>query len=412
MHNNNGGNMKEKIIDTFQNLIKYDTTSSPDSTAYPSTESQLFFADVLAGELSRIGMEDITIDKYGYVIGTLKGNIDAPTIGFIAHMDTSPDSKGYGIKPMIINDYDGGIIERDGVNLSPDEFPELKKYIGKTLICSDGNTLLGADDKAGCAAIITAFSHIINNPDIKRPTIKLAFTPDEEIGKGVDYFDVKKFGCDYAYTIDGGELGEVSFENFNAARVKIDITGKSVHPGSAKDLMVNAGLIATMFNNMLPIDEIPARTEGYQGFYHLTSISGNTESAKMDYIIRDFDKDKFEYRKNYIKELANKLNTKYGEDTIKLNIYDEYYNMVEVLNMHRPVVDRAIRAIEKAGIKPLVMPIRGGTDGARLSYMGLPCPNIFTGGHNFHGPYEFVCVESMIKAVEVIINIVSDEVAK
>lgn len=397
--------MKEKLIDLFTRLIKFDTTSNPDSEDYPSTESQFFYADILAAELTKIGLKKISIDKYGYVTATLPGNTEGPTIGFISHMDTSPDCSGYGISPLIIENYSGNIIERKGPTLSAEDFPELNLYIGKTIICSDGTTLLGADDKAGITEIITALEYLINHPEIKHPTIKVAFTPDEEIGAGVDYFDVEKFGCDYAYTIDGGIVGEISYENFNAARAKIDIIGKSVHPGSAKDLMVNAGLIACEFNSMLPTHETPATTEGYEGFYHLTKLSGNVENAHLDYIIRDFNKNNFENRKNNIINIVETLNKKYGEGTIKLDLYDEYYNMTEIINEHKYVLDKAVEAIKETGIEPLIEPIRGGTDGARLSYMGLPCPNIFTGGHNFHGPYEFVCVESMEKAVETIVNI-------
>jgi len=300
------------------------------------------------------------------------------------------------------------VIKRKGPSLNPKEFPDLNNYIGKTIITSDGTTLLGSDDKAGITEIITAMEYLIQHPEIKHTTVKVAFTPDEEIGAGVDYFDVKKFNCDYAYTMDGGIVGEISFENFNAARAKIDIIGKSVHPGSAKDTMINAGLIASKLNSMLPDDETPSTTDGYEGFYHLTEITGNVENAHIDYIIRDFDKDNFEKRKNDIINIVETLNKLYGEETIKLNLYDEYYNMADVINKNKFILDKAIEAINSTGIKPLVMPIRGGTDGARLSFMGLPCPNIFTGGHNFHGPYEFVCVESMIKAVETIINIVKE----
>lgn len=397
--------MKKEIIDLFTRLIKYDTTSDPESKDYPSTEAQVFYADVLAGELTRIGLKDISIDRYSYITATLPGNTEGPTIGFISHMDTSPDCSGQGISPVITENYTGEPIIRKGPALTSEDFPELKLYIGKTIICSDGTTLLGADDKAGITEIITAVKYLIDNPHIKHPTIKIAFTPDEEIGAGVDYFDVKAFGCDYAYTVDGGILGEISYENFNAARAKIDITGKSVHPGSSKGLMINAGLIACEFNSMLPQNETPSQTEGYEGFYHLTKLSGNVEKAHLDYIIRDFDKVSFENKKHLMEETVQKLNEKYGENTLKLDLYDEYYNMAEIINENRYVLDRAVKAIEKTGIKPLVEPIRGGTDGARLSYMGLPCPNIFTGGHNFHGPYEFICVESMVKAVETIINI-------
>ena len=397
--------MKKEIIDLFTRLIKYDTTSDPESKDYPSTEAQVFYADVLAGELMRIGLKDISIDRYSYVTATLPGNTEGPTIGFISHMDTSPDCSGQEISPVITENYTGEPIVRKGPALSSEDFPELKLYIGKTIICSDGTTLLGADDKAGITEIITAVKYLIDNPHIKHPAIKIAFTPDEEIGAGVDYFDVKAFGCDYAYTVDGGILGEISYENFNAARAKIDITGKSVHPGSSKGLMVNAGLIACEFNSMLPQNETPSQTEGYEGFYHLTKLSGNVEKAHLDYIIRDFDKVSFDNRKHLIEETVQKLNEKYGKNTIKLDLYDEYYNMAEIINENKHVLERAVKAIEKTGTEPLIEPIRRGTDGARLSYMGLPCPNIFTGGHNFHGPYEFICAESMVKAVETIINI-------
>lgn len=397
--------MKKRLIEIFTNLIKFDTTSNSESSTYPSTENQFFFSEVLAGILSGIGMKDINIDANSYVTAVLPANCEGDTIGFIAHMDTSPDCSGYGITPMIIENYDGNIIERNGVDLSPADFPLLSNYKGQTIICSDGTTLLGADDKAGISEIIAAMEYLINHPEIKHPTIKVAFTPDEEIGAGVDHFDVVKFNCDYAYTIDGGIIGEISYENFNAARAKIDIAGKSVHPGTAKDSMINAAFIAAEFNSMLPDNETPADTEGYEGFYHLTKINGNVEKAHLDYIIRDFDKDNFENRKNKITEIVDKLNNKYGNKTIKLNMYDEYYNMAEIINNNKFVLDKAVQAIKDTGIKPLIEPIRGGTDGARLSFMGLPCPNIFTGGHNFHGPYEFIPLESMVKAVETIINI-------
>ena len=321
-------------------------------------------------------------------------------------MDTSPDCSGKNIKPMVIENYDGDIIERKGEKLSPEDFSSLKNYVGKTIICSDGTTLLGADDKAGVTEILTAVKFLVENPDIKHCNVKVAFTPDEEIGAGVDYFDIEKFKCDYAYTVDGGELGEISYENFNAARAKIDIVGKSVHPGSSKNVMINAALIGCRINELLPKKETPRDTEGYEGFYHLTKMEGNVENAHLDYIIRDFDKMSFEKRKNFITSIVESVNAEYGSEVAKLDLYDEYYNMLEVLNENKNVVDIAVKAILKAGVEPIIEPIRGGTDGARLSFMGLPCPNLFTGGHNFHGPYEYVCVESMEKAVEVILNIV------
>ncbi len=397
--------MKNKILERFKTLIRFDTTSDPESTSYPSTEAQSYFAEIIAGELMKAGLTDISIDRYSYVTAALPGNTDGPVIGFISHMDTSPDCSGYGITPIITKNYNGGVIERKGPALSPEEFPELKLYKGKTIICSDGTTLLGADDKAGCTEIITALEYLAKHPEIKHPTIKAAFTPDEEIGAGVDHFNVKAFGCDYAYTVDGGIIGEISHENFNAARAKIDITGKSVHPGSAKNIMINAVLIACELNSMLPQHETPSSTDGYEGFYHLTKMNGNVEKAHMDYIIRDFDKNNFEIRKDIVKSIVSTLNRKYGDNTVSLDIYDEYYNMAEIIKSQKYILDRAVKAIEEADVKPVITPIRGGTDGARLSFMGLPCPNIFTGGHNFHGPYEFICLEAMEKAVEVIINI-------
>lgn len=401
--------MKNDIINLFFDLIKFDTTSDADSKDYPSTESQVFFADVLAGKLSSLGIDNIGIDKYSYVTAFIPSNCNSEkTIGFISHMDTSPDCSGNNINPMRIDNYDGSIIERNGVNLSPDDFPILNNYIGKTILCSDGTTLLGSDDKAGVTEIITMIKYLITHPEIKHHNIRIAFTPDEEIGAGVDYFDVNSFPCDFAFTVDGGILGEISYENFNAARAKIDITGKSVHPGSAKNIMQNAALIATEIASSMPAAQTPAETDGYDGFYHLTGISGNVEKAHLDYIIRDFDKASFENRKSFIRHLIEETNAKYGSNLAKLELYDEYYNMSEVINKHKHIVDIALDAIKRAGIEPVVEPIRGGTDGARLSFMGLPCPNLFTGGHNFHGPYEFICAESMEKAVEVLINIASN----
>lgn len=399
--------MKREIIDLFSELISYETTSDSESGKFPSTDTQISFGKILEVKLKEIGLENVNVDKYGYVTGELPTNCgDETTVGFISHMDTSPDCSGKNIKPMVIENYNGDIIERKGEKLSPEDFPSLKNYIGKTIICSDGTTLLGSDDKAGVTEILTAVKFLVENPNIKHCNVKVAFTPDEEIGAGVDYFDVEKFKCDYAYTVDGGELGEISYENFNAARAKIDIVGKSVHPGSSKNVMINAALIACRINELLPKNETPRDTEGYEGFYHLTKMEGNVENAHLDYIIRDFDKMSFEKRKDFITSIVESVNAEYGSEVAKLNLYDEYYNMLEVLSENKNVVDIAVKAIRNAGVEPIIEPIRGGTDGARLSFMGLPCPNLFTGGHNFHGPYEFVCAESMEKAVEVILNIV------
>ncbi len=399
--------MKKYITELFTELVRIDTSSDPESTETPSTEAQSLFAELLAARLAELGIENVKIDKYSYVYASTPANADnMPSIGFIAHMDTSPDCSGYGIKPVITENYSGGDIVLNGITLSPAEFPSLLDYTGKTLITSDGTTLLGSDDKAGVAEIITAAKYITEHPEIKHGKIGICFTPDEEIGAGADYFDVGGFGCDYAYTMDGGRAGEISCENFNAARAKIDITGKSVHPGDAKGIMINAALVANEFNSMLPEDEIPAKTEGYEGFFHLTSINGNVEKAHLDYIIRDFDKTSFLARKSIMENITDKINAKYGNNTAVLTMYDEYLNMAEIIDKDSVPVQRAVNAIKKAGAEPVIEPIRGGTDGARLTFMGLPCPNIFTGGHNFHGPYEYVCVESMITAVYTIINII------
>ncbi len=399
--------MRNTLLEYFTNFISINTQSDPNSDTYPSTEAQELFAEVLAGKLSVMGMKNVDVDRYSYVTAELPANTDEelPVIGLIAHMDTSPDYSGAGIRPNIIADYNGSdIVLKDNVIISPAEFPILKKYVGKTVITADGTTLLGGDDKAGMSEIFTAMDYLIKHPQIKHGKIKVAFTPDEEIGAGVDHFDTKKFGCDFAYTIDGGDEGEISYECFNAARVKINIRGKSVHPGSGKDSMINAALLAMELNALLPA-ETPRSTEGYEGFYHLTDIKADVSRASLEYIIRDHDRQKFEARKDKMRAAAEKINEKYGSCT-ELEIYDEYYNMAEVIEKNRFVLERAVKAAEEAGVKPDIRPIRGGTDGARLSFMGLPCPNLFTGGHNFHGPYEFVVLESMEKAVETILNIV------
>ncbi|MGB9808892.1 MAG: peptidase T, partial [Caldanaerobacter sp.] len=400
-----------KVVERFLKYVKYHTTSDENSNTFPSTEEQLIFARELAKELKELGLSEVEVDENGYVTALLPANTDKkiPTIGFIAHMDTSPDMCGKDVKPQIIENYDGNDIvlnKEKGIILSPSEFPELKNYIGKTLITTDGTTLLGADDKAGIAEIITAIEYLINHPEIEHGNVKIAFTPDEEIGRGVDKFNVKKFGCDFAYTVDGGELGTIEYENFNAASAKIKIHGRNVHPGTAKGKMKNSILIGIELQNMLPELERPEHTEGYQGFYHLNNFQGTVEETSMYYIIRDFDKRTFSDKKEYIKRVVETLNKKYGEGTVELELKDQYYNMREVIEKHMHIVETVMEAMRSLGIEPKVVPIRGGTDGARLSFMGLPTPNLFTGGHNFHGKYEFIPVESMKKAVEVIVKII------
>jgi tripeptide aminopeptidase len=399
------------VVERFLKYVKYHTTSDENSNTFPSTEGQLIFARELAKELKELGLSEVEVDENGYVTALLPANTDKkiPTIGFIAHMDTSPDMCGKDVKPQIIENYDGNDIvlnKEKGIILSTSEFPELKNYIGKTLITTDGTTLLGADDKAGIAEIITAIEYLINHPEIEHGNVKIAFTPDEEIGRGVDKFNVKKFACDFAYTVDGGELGTIEYENFNAASAKIKIHGRNVHPGTAKGKMKNSILIGIELQNMLPELERPEHTEGYQGFYHLNNFQGTVEETSMYYIIRDFDKQAFSDKKEYIKSIVEALNKKYGEGTVELELKDQYYNMREVIEKHMHIVETAMEAMRSLGIEPKVVPIRGGTDGARLSFMGLPTPNLFTGGHNFHGKYEFIPIHAMEKAVEVIVKIV------
>lgn len=393
------------VTERFLTYVKHNTKSDYDSTTFPSTRSQLLFADYLAKECKEIGLSDITVDENGYVMATLPATVEgSPVIGFIAHMDTSPDAKGEGIMPNIVEKYDGGIIPLNNISLSPDEFPVLQNYIGETLITSDGTTLLGADDKAGIAEILTAMDYLKNHPEIPHGKIRIAFTPDEEVGHGVDYFDVKAFGADFAYTIDGGELGELQYENFNAARATIQIEGKNVHPGMAKNIMVNAALVGTEIATLLPEREVPSKTEGYEGFFHLCSFEGTVSFAKLSYIIRDFDSTAFDNRKSLLKMIIDRKKTQYP-NAISLEIRDEYYNMFSSVSEHMSIVELATEAMNACEVSPIIRPIRGGTDGARLSYMSLPCPNLFTGGHNFHGPYEFIPVSSMEKAVKTIIKI-------
>jgi len=396
------------ITERFINYTKFDTQSAEDGEGVPSTRKQLIFAEYLKKELEKEGLSDVEMDEMGYIYATLKANTSekVPTIGFISHYDTSPDCSGANIQARIVSNYDGSDIElSEGIVSSPKKFPELLDHVGEDLIVTDGKTLLGADDKAGIAEIVQAMCWLRDNNDVKHGDIRIAFNPDEEIGMGAHNFDVEKFGCEWAYTMDGGDVGELEFENFNAAGAKIKIKGVSVHPGYAKGKMINASILATEFIAMLPADERPETTEGYQGFYHLTGIEANTENATISYIIRDHDRDKFEDRKKMIQECADKLCEKYGDGTVVAEIKDQYYNMKEKIDPQMHVIDVVLHAMQMSGVAPKVQPIRGGTDGAQLSFKGLPCPNIFAGGVNFHGPYEFVSVQSMEKAMQVVVNI-------
>lgn len=400
----------EKILDRFLRYVAIDTQSDENSESQPSAAKELDLLKLLCKELNDMGVE-ATLDEYGYVMGSIPSNIDkkVPAIGFIAHVDTSPDASGKDVKPQIIKDYDGGDIELKGVPglfLKPSEFPELLAHKGETIITTDGTTLLGADDKAGVAEIMNAVQYIMEHPEFKHGDIKIGFTPDEEIGRGVVKFDVKRFGADYAYTMDGGEIGELEFENFNAASAKIHIQGRNVHPGYAKDKMKNAILIGMEFNDLLPIGQRPELTEGYDGFFHIISFKGSVEEADFGYIIRDHDRKKFEEKKELIAQCVNFINVKYGEGTAVLEVKDQYYNMREQVEPYYFIVEKAVKAMEMAGIKPKIQPIRGGTDGANLSFKGLPCPNIFAGGMNFHGKMEFAPLENIEKASEVVLNIV------
>jgi tripeptide aminopeptidase len=396
------------ITERFLNYTKFDTQSQEDSDQVPSTEKQLIFANYLKKELENEGLSDVEMDDKGYIYATLKANMksDIPTIGFISHYDTSPDCSGADIKARIVNNYDGSdILLSEGIISSPKKFPELLKHIGEDLIVTDGHTLLGADDKAGIAEIIQAMCWLRDHPEVKHGKIRIAFNPDEEIGMGAHHFDVEKFGCDWAYTMDGGDVGELEFENFNAASAKIFIKGVSVHPGYAKDKMVNANILATEFAQLLPAEERPETTEGYQGFYHLLGIESHVEQAKLNYIIRDHDRDRFEERKRFVQKCAEQMNETYGEGTVTAEVKDQYYNMKEKIDPQMHVIDLVLHAMQDCGVAPKVKPIRGGTDGAQLSFKGLPCPNIFAGGVNFHGPYEFVSIQSMKQAMQVIIRI-------
>ncbi|WP_017753049.1 peptidase T [Clostridium tyrobutyricum] len=401
----------ESVTDKFLRYIVVDTRSSEESNTVPTTKKQLNLGKKLVQELKQIGIENANLDENGYVMAFLAGNTNkkVPAVGFISHMDTSPEISGENVKPNIVTNYDGSdiVLNSDkNIVLSTKDFPEIKNYIGETIITTDGNTLLGADDKAGVAEIMTAVEYFVNHPEIKHGDIKIGFTPDEEVGKGPDYFDVKKFNAEFAYTIDGGQIGELEFENFNAASAKVKIKGRNVHPGYAKNKMINSMLIAAELIGMLPKNEVPEATEGHEGFYHLISINGGVEETELYYIIRDFDSDNFEKRKKFMLDSMKLLNKKYGSGVVSIDVKDQYRNMKEKIEHVKYVVDIAYEAIKQSSVEPEIVPIRGGTDGARLSFMGLPTPNIFTGGHNFHGRYEYIPVFAMEKAVEVIINIV------
>ncbi|MGG3719947.1 peptidase T [Bacillus subtilis] len=402
--------MKEEIIERFTTYVKVDTQSDESVDTCPSTPGQLTLGNMLVDELKSIGMQDAAIDENGYVMATLPSNTekDVPTIGFLAHVDTATDFTGKNVNPQIIESYDGKDIvlnEQLQVTLSPDQFPELSGYKGHTLITTDGTTLLGADNKAGIAEIMTAMDYLIKHPEIKHGAIRVAFTPDEEIGRGPHKFDVKRFNASFAYTVDGGPLGELEYESFNAAAAKITIKGNNVHPGTAKGKMINSAKIAMKLNSLLPADEAPEYTEGYEGFYHLLSIQGDVEETKLHYIIRDFDKENFQNRKETMKRAVEELQNEYGQDRILLDMNDQYYNMREKIEPVIEIVNIAKQAMKNLGIEPKISPIRGGTDGSQLSYMGLPTPNIFTGGENFHGKFEYISVDNMVKAVNVIVEI-------
>ena len=396
------------LTERFLNYTKFDTQSAEDADCVPSTSKQLLFAEYLKKELETEGFSDVELDEKGYIYATLKSNIKekVPTIGLISHYDTSPDCSGADIKAQIVSNYNGGeIMLSEGIVSSPRKFPELLHHIGEDLIVTDGHTLLGADDKAGIAEIVQAMCYLRDHKEIRHGDIRIAFNPDEEIGMGAHHFDVEKFGCEWAYTMDGGDVGELEFENFNAASAKITIKGISVHPGYAKGKMINANALAAELAMMLPQDEKPETTEGYQGFYHLLGIESHVEQAKMSYIIRDHDRETFEDRKHFMMRCVEQMNEKYGEGTVTCEVKDQYYNMKEKIDPQMHVIDLVLHAMQDCGVAPKVKPIRGGTDGAQLSFKGLPCPNIFAGGVNFHGPYEFVSIQVMEKAMEVIVRI-------
>ena len=397
------------VVDRFLKYVTFATQSDEESGITPSTSGQRVCAEALVKELEALGLEEISLDDNSYLMATLPSNMEdkeVPTIGFISHLDTSPDMSGEGVKPRIVSYAGGDIVlnEAENIVLSPRMFPEMEQYIGQDLIVTDGTTLLGADDKAGVAAIISAVAYLKEHPEIKHGKIRIGFTPDEEIGAGADHFDVEKFGCEFAYTVDGGEIGELEYENFNAAAAKVVFSGRNVHPGTAKDKMVNASLLAVEFASMLPADQRPETTEGYEGFFHLTTMVGSVEQAVLQYIVRDHSRELFEQKKQLLEQITAQLNKKYP-GMVSLEMHDQYYNMREIVEPKKYIVDLASEAMEAVGVKPQIKPIRGGTDGARLSFMGLPCPNLFTGGHNFHGRYEYIPIPSLQKSMETVVKI-------
>lgn len=400
------------VLERFLNYVVVETTSDPYAESFPSTRSQLDFGHTLMEEMKELGLTDVTQDEYGYVFGTIPSTVPdykGKILGLIAHMDTAPAASGKNIKPRVIKNYDGAEIVLNAekkIVMKPEDFPSLKQYVGQDLVVTDGLTLLGGDDKAGVAEIMTATEYLINHPEIPHGPIRVGFTPDEEVGQGADYFDVKKFGADFAYTVDGGECGELEYENFNAASVFVDFTGLSIHPGSAKNKMINALLLAMEFQGMMPEAQKPEHTEGREGFIHLEALEGSVEHASSEYIVRDHDFDLFKKKKEYMQRAADYMNVKYGEGTVSLRMEDSYYNMRQQIEPHYFLIENVLKVYEKLDIEPKIQPIRGGTDGSRLSFMGLPCPNLGTGGHNFHGHFEYVCVQSMEKCVQVLIELV------
>ncbi|MBR2423737.1 MAG: peptidase T [Tidjanibacter sp.] len=399
-----------ELKERFLKYVAYDTQSDENSITFPSTDKQLVLLRALKEEMIGLGLTEVVMDQHGYVMGTIpasEGYENAPVVGFISHVDTSPDMSGAAVKPQFVNDYDGGDIALNpSLTMTVKEFPELKFFVGHTLITTDGTTLLGADDKAGVAEIMTMAEYLLAHPEVKHGKVRIGFTPDEEIGRGVDYFDVEAFGAQVGYTVDGGMEGELEYENFNAASAKWEVSGRNIHPGMAKDKMVNAMQIAMELNSLLPAHQRPEHTEGYDGFYHLVGMRGEVEHAELSYIVRDHNRELFEQKKALMEQITAYVNGKYGEGTVRLTLKDQYYNMREMVEPHPEIIEKAMQAMEQAGVVPIVKPIRGGTDGSRLSYMGLPCPNLYTGGMNFHGKFEYVSLDTMYRSVQTLVNLV------